>query len=86
VDKFFRNLLFDMLRQAFGNEFREYRTSWTVREADIEEFIKAKRLRGLKEKTIRDIVHYLRLALSDLNLTLRPEGVRELLAGLREEG
>ena len=86
MDKFFRNLLFDMLRQAFGNEFREYRTSWTVREADIEEFIKAKRLRGLKEKTIRDIVHYLRLALSDLNLTLRPEGVRELLAGLREEG
>jgi len=35
-----------MLRQAFGDEFREYRASWTVREADIEEFVKAKRLRG----------------------------------------
>ena len=33
VDKSFRNLLFDMLRQAFGDEFREYRASWTVREA-----------------------------------------------------
>jgi len=86
VDKSFRNLLFDMLRQAFGDEFREYRASWTVREADIEEFIKAKRLRGLREKTIKDHIHYLRLALSDLNWTLEPEGIREFLAGLREEG
>ena len=86
VDKSFRNLLFDMLRQAFGDEFREYRASWTVTEHDVEEFVRAKRLRGLKEKTIRDHVHYLRLALSDLNWTLEPEGARELLAGLREEG
>ena len=86
VDRSFRNLLFDMLREAFGDEFREYRASWTVREADIEEFVKAKRLRGLREKTIRDHIHYLRLALSELNWTLEPEGIREFLAELREEG
>jgi integrase len=57
-----------------------------VREADVEEFIKAKRLKGLREKTIRDHVHYLRLALSELNWTLEPEGIREFLAGLRESG
>jgi len=86
VDKSFRNLLFDMLRQAFGDEFREYRASWTVTERDIEEFIKAKRLRGLREKTIQAEVHYIRQALSDLNWTLTPEGIREYLAELKEEG
>ena len=86
VDRSFRNLLFDMLRQAFGDEFREYRASWTVREADIEEFVKAKRLRGLREKTIQAEVHYIRMALSELSWTLTPDGIREYLAGLREEG
>jgi len=86
VDRSFRDFLFNMLRQAFGEEFREYKASWTVRETDVEEFIKAKRLRGLKEKTIRDHVHYLRLALSELNWTLEPEGIREFLAGLADEG
>jgi hypothetical protein len=44
MDRSFRDFLFDMLRQAFGEEFREYRTSWVVTEKDIEEFIKAKKL------------------------------------------
>jgi len=86
VDKGYRNLLFELLRQAFGDEFREYRASWIVREADIEEFIKAKRLKGLSEKTIRDEVRYIRLALSELNWVLEPEGIREYIAGLAEEG
>jgi integrase len=86
VDKSFRDLLFDVLRQAFGEEFREYRTSWVVTEKDIEEFIKAKSLRGLAEKTIRDEVRYVRLALSELNWSLTPEGIREYLAGLAEDG
>ena len=86
VDRSFRNLLFDMLRQAFGEEFREYRTSWVVTEKDIEEFIKAKRLKGLSEKTIRDEVKYIREALAELNWTLTPEGIREYLAELAEEG
>jgi integrase len=86
VDRGFRNMLFDMLRQAFGEEFREYRTSWVVTERDIEEFIKAKRLKGLSEKTIRDEVRYIREALAELNWTLTPDGVREYLSSLAEEG
>jgi len=86
ADKSFRNLLFDVLRQAFGEEFREYRSSWVVTEQDLEEFVRAKKLKGLAEKTIRDEVRYIRLALSELNWTLTPEGIREFLAGLAEDG
>jgi integrase len=86
VDRGFRNMLFDMLRQAFGEEFREYRTSWVVTERDIEDFIKAKRLKGLSEKTIHDEVRYIREALAELNWTLTPDGVREYLSSLAEEG
>jgi integrase len=86
VDKSFRNLLFDMLRQAFGEEFREYRTSWVVGEKDIEDFIKAKRLKGLREQTINDEVRYIRRALAELNWDLTPDGLREYLAELAEEG
>ena len=86
ADKNFRNLLFDVLRQAFGEEFREYRSSWVVTEQDLEEFVRAKKLKGLAEKTIRDEVRYIRLALSELNWTLTPEGIREFLAGLAEDG
>ena len=86
VDRSFRNLLFDMLRQAFGEEFREYRTSWVVTERDIEDFIRAKKLKGLSEKTIRDEVRYIREALAELNWTLTPDGLREYLSSLAEEG
>ena len=86
MDRSFRDFLFDMLRQAFGEEFREYRTSWVVTEKDIEEFVKAKRLKGLAEKTIRDEVHYIREALAELNWNLTPDGVREYLAELAEDG
>jgi integrase len=86
MDRSFRDFLFDMLRQAFGEEFREYRTSWVVSEKDIEEFIKAKKLKGLSEKTIRNEVHYIREALAELNWNLTPEGVREYLAELAEDG
>jgi len=86
VDRSFRNLLFDLLRQAFGEEFREYRTSWVVTERDIEDFVKAKGLKGLSEKTIRDEVRYIREALAELNWTLTPDGVREYLSSLAEEG
>jgi integrase len=86
MDRSFRDFLFDMLRQAFGEEFREYKTSWVVAEKDIEEFVRAKKLKGLNEKTIRDEVHYIREALAELNWNLTPEGVREYLAELAEDG
>jgi len=86
MDRSFRDFLFDMLRQAFGEEFREYKTSWVVTEKDIEEFIRAKKLKGLSEKTIRDEVHYIREALAELNWNLTPDGIREYLAELAEDG
>ena len=85
VDRSFRNLLFDLLRQAFGEEFREYRTSWVVSEKDVEDFIKAKRLKGLREQSINDEVRYIRRALAELDWNLTPDGVREYLAELAED-
>jgi integrase len=86
MDRSFRDFLFSMLRQAFGEEFREYKSSWVVTERDIEEFIRAKRLKGLSEKTIHDEVRYVREALVELNWNLTPDGIREYLAELKEEG
>jgi integrase len=86
ADAGFRELLFSYLDRYLGEYVRSMGTRWVVTEQDVEEFVKAKRLRGLKEKTIRDHVHYLRLALSELNWVLEPEGIREFLAELREEG
>ena len=83
ADANFRELLLSYLDRYLGEHVRSMETRWLVSKNDIEEFIKAKRLR---EKTIKDHAHYLRLALSDLNWTLEPEGIREFLAGLREEG
>jgi len=86
ADANFRELLLSYLDRYLGEYVRSMGTRWVVTEQDIEEFVKAKRLKGLREKTIRDHVHYIRLALSELNWTLEPEGIREFLAELREEG
>jgi len=86
ADAGFRELLLSYLDRYLGEYVRSMGTRWVVTEQDVEEFVKAKRLKGLKEKTIHDHVHYLRLALSELNWVLEPEGIREFLAGLREEG
>jgi len=86
MDRSFRDFLFNMLRQAFGEEFREYRTSWVVTERDIEDFIRAKKLKGLSDKTIRDEVRYIRETLAELNWNLTPDNIREYLAELAEDG
>jgi integrase len=86
ADANFRELLLSYLDRYLGEYVRSMGTRWVVGEQDIEEFVKAKRLKGLREKTIRDHVHYIRLTLSELNWTLEPEGIREFLAELREEG
>ncbi len=85
VDPAYRDLVFNMLRQAFGEYYRQS-TAWVVGEADIEDFIKAKKLAGRSEKTIRDEVHYIRRALDELGWVLTPDGIREYLASLREDG
>jgi len=86
ADANFRELLLSYLDRYLGEYVRSMGTRWVVGEQDIEEFVKAKRLKGLSEKTIRDEVRYIRLALSELNWILEPEGIREYLAGLAEDG
>jgi len=86
ADPEYRDLLLSYLDRYLGDYVRSAGTRWAVTEQDIEEFIKAKKLKGLSEKTIRDEVHYIREALAELNWNLTPEGVREYLAELAEDG
>jgi len=86
ADAGFRELLLSYLDRYLGEYVRSMGTRWVVTEQDVEEFIKAKRLKGLSEKTIRDEVRYIRLALSELNWILEPDGIREYLAELVNDG
>ena len=86
ADANFRELLLSYLDRYLGEYVRSMGTRWVVTEQDVEEFVKAKRLKGLSEKTIRDEVRYIRLALSELNWVLEPDGVREYLAELFNDG
>ncbi len=86
ADANFRELLLGYLDRYLGEYVRSMGTRWVVTEQDVDEFIKAKRLKGLSEKTIRDEVRYIRLALSELNWILEPDGIREYLAELVNDG
>jgi len=86
VDPEFREFLLGLIKEYLGDYITTLQQTWHVTERDIEEFIKAKRLKGLSDKTIRDEVHYIREALAELGWNLTPEGVREYLAELAEDG
>jgi integrase len=86
ADPSFRDVLLSYLDRYLGDYVKSAGTKWIVTEQDLEEFVKAKKLKGLAEKTIRDEIRYIRLALSELNWVLTPEGVREFLADLAEDG
>jgi integrase len=86
ADPEYRDLLLSYLDRYLGDYVRSAGTRWAVTEQDIEEFIRAKKLKGLSEKTIRDEVHYIREALAELGWNLTPDGIREYLAELAEEG
>jgi len=86
ADPEYRDLLLSYLDRYLGDYVRSAGTRWAVTEQDIEEFIKAKKLKGLSEKTIRDEVHYIREALAELNWNLTPDSIREYLAELAEDG
>jgi len=85
VDPEFREFLLGLIKEYLGDYITTLQQTWHVTERDIEEFVKAKKLKGLSEKTIRDEVHYIREALAELGWNLTPEGVREYLAGLAED-
>lgn len=86
ADPGFRDVLLSYLDRYLGDYVRSAGTKWVVAEQDLEEFVRTKRLKGLAEKTIRDEVRYIRLALAELNWVLTPDGIREFLADLAEDG
>jgi len=86
VDPEFREFLLGLIKEYLGDYITTLQQTWHVTEKDIEDFIKAKRLKGVTEKTLRDYLHYLREMLAELDWTLTPDGIREYLAELREEG
>jgi len=86
ADPEYRDLLLSYLDRYLGDYVRSAGTRWAVTEQDIEEFVKAKRLKGVSDKTIRDEVHYIREALAELNWNLTPDNIREYLAELAEDG
>jgi len=86
ADPEYRDLLLSYLDRYLGDYVRSAGTRWAVTEQDIEEFTRAKRLKGLSEKTIRDEVHYIREALAELNWNLTTDSIREYLAELAEDG
>jgi integrase len=86
VDPEFREFLLGLIKEYLGDYLTTLQQTWHVTERDIEEFVRAKKLRGLSEKTIRDEVRYIREALAELGWNLTPDGIREYLAELAEEG
>jgi len=86
ADPEYRDLLLSYLDRYLGDYVRSIGREWVVTEQDLEDFVKAKRLEGVTEKTLRNYVHYLREILAELNWTLTPDGIREYLSELKEEG
>ena len=85
ADPTFRDLLLSYMGRYLGEYIRSAGNRWVVTEDDVQEFIKAQRLDGVSERTIRDEVRYLRRALVAMNWVLSPDSIREYLAELSEE-
>jgi integrase len=86
VDPQVREFLLGLIKEYLGDYIGSLQQTWHVTEKDIEDFIKAKRLKGLREQTINDEVRYIRRALAELGWNLTPDSIREYLAGLAEDG
>ncbi|WP_054853684.1 hypothetical protein [Vulcanisaeta distributa] len=86
ADPEFRDLLLSYLDRYLGDYIRSAGRQWVVSKEDIDAFIKAKRLKGLSEKTINDELRYIERALAEMDWVLSPENIREYLASLAEDG
>jgi integrase len=86
VDPRVREFLMGLIKEYLGEYIGSLQQTWHVTEKDIEDFIKAKKLKGLREQTINDELRYIRRALAELDWDLTPDGIREYLAELAEEG
>ena len=79
-DPGFRVQFLALLSRYLGDYVQSLGRTWHVTNDDIETYIKAMRLKGVKEKTLRDRLYYIRHALADLGFILSPEGIRDYLA------
>ena len=86
VDPRVREFLMGLIKEYLGEYIGSLQQTWHVTEKDIEDFIKAKKLKGLREQTINDELRYIRRALAELDWDLTPDSIREYLAELAEEG
>ncbi|WP_052885762.1 tyrosine-type recombinase/integrase [Vulcanisaeta distributa] len=84
-DPTFREQFLALLSRYLGDYVQSLGRAWHVTQEDIEAFIKAKRLKGVGEKTLNDELRYIRRALEELDWVLTPEGITEFLGGLAEE-
>ncbi len=82
VDPEFREFLLGLIKEYLGDYITTLQQTWHITEKDIEDFIRAKRLKGLSDKTIRDEVHYIREALAELGWN-HPNRIIETSPSLR---
>ena len=86
-DPTFREQFLALLNRYLGEYVQSMGREWHVSEGDVEAFIKAMRLKGDREKTIRDKAYYIRKALAEMDWTLSPDRIRDYLVDvLSEEG
>ncbi len=84
-DPAFREQFLALLSRYLGDYVQSLGRVWHVTQKDVEAFIKAKRLKGVSEKTLNDELRYINRALSELDWTFTPEDICEYLAGLAED-
>ncbi len=84
-DPGFREQFLALLSRYLGDYVQSLGRAWHVTQEDVDAYVKAMRLRGVKDKTLRDGLGYIRRALSEMNWVLSPEGIRDYLASIIEE-
>jgi len=85
VDEKFRDFVFNLLRQTFNEYLTFTGTTYIVSEKDLQEFEKSLIIEGKSKKTIKMHLNYLKRALIELNFTLSPENLKELIANVLQE-
>ena len=59
--------MFSFINRYLGEYLQSIGRQWVVNERDIEEYIKAMKLKGVKDKTLKDRLHYIHNALAEMN-------------------
>ena len=84
-DPGFREQFLALLNRYLGEYVQSMGREWHVTEDDIEAYIKAMKLKGVRDRTLRDRLHYIRRALAEMDWTLSPDRIRDYLADILSE-